>query len=508
MLESSVGKGDQILIAQMWKELAARSALPRSLNEVGFRTFSQFDEDGILLYIFSVIGATNRHAIEMAAGVGYESNTANLIINHNFCGLLFEGDQETASQCAQFYRDHRDTTWNMPVQVHPTWLNAENVNREIEARGFSGEIDLVSLDVDGMDYWLLKSLSVVQPRVIVLEYNAIFESHVAMTAAYEPEFRAGEGRAGGASLAAFDDLCKKKGYRLIGCNRNCLNAFYVKERLAKNVFPEVRVEDCLLSSRYPWWKKGGVAFETWMRGDGSLPNWEKLSLDEETADDKPVIGDSPSEIAPSSGSKDDELSQAVEGLITKIRSQIRKRDFDSKCASPENAATDYQFGERLDFGLNGNGRKHLGIGWHVSETAFTWTDALHAFLHFSPPVSKGDMILEFTAGGYTNSKIKHQDVTVTINGIQCGRVPISEKYTFSILVPRSACEANPQLQVRFSCPNSASPSHFKKGADRRMLGIALHSLVIRENDIQPAIQESKPEPSNALARNGYDQMKR
>jgi hypothetical protein len=275
-LAGSVGKGDQILIAQMWKDLAAKSALPQSLDDVGFRSFSQFDEDGILLYLLSVIGIKNRRAIEMAAGVGYESNTANLIINHNFCALLFEGDQETAVQCRQFYANYQDTHWNTPVAVDGTWLKAENINQVIGAHGFSGEIDLFSLDVDGMDYWLLESLSVVQPRIIVLEYNGIFGADAAVTAAYEPEYAYREGHACGASLAAFDKLCKRKGYRLVGCNRNCLNAFYIQEQLAKNVFPEVRVEDCLLSSRYPWWKKGGASHDGWMQQYGNLPNWQAV----------------------------------------------------------------------------------------------------------------------------------------------------------------------------------------------------------------------------------------
>jgi len=275
-LVGSVGKGDQLLLAQMWKELAAKSDLECGLNHVGFRAFSQFDEDGILLYLLSIIGMTNRQAVEMAAGVGYESNTANLIINHNFCALLFERDQEVASQCQQFYQNYQDTHWNIPIRVDTTWLNAENINHAISAHGFFGEIDLFSLDVDGMDYWLLESLSVVQPRVIVLEYNAIFGADVSMAAAYEPEFSCREGLATGATLAAFDNLCRKRGYRLVGCNRNCLNAFYVKEELAKDIFPEISVEDCLLSARYPWWKKGGASYESWMQQYGNLPNWQAV----------------------------------------------------------------------------------------------------------------------------------------------------------------------------------------------------------------------------------------
>jgi hypothetical protein len=506
MLEASVGKGEQILIAQKWKGLAAKSALPRSLDEVGFRTFSQFDEDGILLYLFSVIGTTNRQAIEMAAGVGYESNTANLIINHNFSALLFEGNQEIAAQCKQFYTCHRDTLWNVPVEVDTTWLNAENVNQVIGAHGFSGEIDLLSLDLDGMDYWLLESLSIVQPRVIVLEYNGIFAADVTLAAAYEPDYVYQKGRANGASLAAFNKLCKKKGYRLIGCNRNCLNAFYVKEYLAKNVFPEVKVEDCLLSSRYPWWKKGGIFYETWMQQNGQLPNWQVVQIDD-LEESGVASSDSPPVIPVLSDVYSHLRSEETEVLIAKIRNQIRKRNLGDKNSLPEDALTDCQFGELLDFGLNGKGQRHLGAGWHVAESAFTWTDALHASLHFNPPPSKGNLILEFTANGYTNSKIRYQHVIIEINGNPCCHIPISEKYTFSIVVPRSASASSPHLVIRFSCPNRASPSQFERGADPRVLGIALHSLIIRENPIQHPPDEFKPEQPAFSTVNGFDRMK-
>ena len=62
--------------------------------DTGFKVYSQFDEDGILLYIFSLIGFTNRKIIEICCGHGKECNTANLIINHACNGLLFDGDEK------------------------------------------------------------------------------------------------------------------------------------------------------------------------------------------------------------------------------------------------------------------------------------------------------------------------------------------------------------------------------------------------------------------------------
>jgi hypothetical protein len=77
-------------------------ALP-DLNQVGFKVYSQTDEDGILLYIFSIIGTVNKLAVEMCAGNGIECNSANLIINHGWHGLLFDGDEALVKEGLDFY---------------------------------------------------------------------------------------------------------------------------------------------------------------------------------------------------------------------------------------------------------------------------------------------------------------------------------------------------------------------------------------------------------------------
>jgi hypothetical protein len=66
---------------------------PPLLDNVGFKAYSQFEEDGILLYIFSLIGFTNRKVVEICCGTGNECNTANLIIHHACHGLLLDGNE-------------------------------------------------------------------------------------------------------------------------------------------------------------------------------------------------------------------------------------------------------------------------------------------------------------------------------------------------------------------------------------------------------------------------------
>ena len=89
----------QILLRQTYLRLVRESVRPLpAFDEVGFRCHSQFEEDGILLYIFSLIGTTNKVAVEVCAGDGTQCNTANLILNHGWSGLLFDGDRENVEK--------------------------------------------------------------------------------------------------------------------------------------------------------------------------------------------------------------------------------------------------------------------------------------------------------------------------------------------------------------------------------------------------------------------------
>jgi hypothetical protein len=127
------------------------------------------------------------------------------------------------------------------VQILDSHLTRENVNPVIAAAGVSGEIDLLSIDLDGNDYWIWKELTVVEPRVVVVEYNASFGPDEAVTVPYDPDFSCFTAhRSGfyhGASLAALTKLGAAKGYALIGVESQGVNAFFVQEGLARGVFP-------------------------------------------------------------------------------------------------------------------------------------------------------------------------------------------------------------------------------------------------------------------------------
>lgn len=250
---SSVDKGTQILLQLKYRELLHTGQPLPDFRTVGFRAFSQFDEDGILLYLFALLGATSRTAVEICAGDGIECNAANLLINHGWHALLFDGSPENMARGKRFYSRCRDTSISPPIFVN-AWVEPDNINKLITKNGYSGEIDLLTIDLDGMDYWVWQAITSVNPRVVVVEYQGGWEAEKSVTLPYRPQFSSwalSQGRWGieGASLLALRKLAEQKGYRLVGCNRNETNAFFVRSDLGAEFLPEVSVASCLQTPR-------------------------------------------------------------------------------------------------------------------------------------------------------------------------------------------------------------------------------------------------------------------
>lgn len=240
----------QIHLKLAFKHFSKSAIAFDNLSDYGFRAFSQADEDGILLFIFALIGSGSKRCVEICAGDGRECNTANLIINHGWHGLLVDGNEALVRAGRNFYGQERSTTIYPPVFVQ-AWITRDNVNEIIAGNNFAGEIDLLSLDMDGVDYWIWEAITVCKPRVVVLEYQDILGPVQAVTVPYTDDFDAwrhsttgGMPNFCGASLAAFLKLARKKGYRLVGCNRYGFNAFFVRNPLGEQQLPEVDVASC------------------------------------------------------------------------------------------------------------------------------------------------------------------------------------------------------------------------------------------------------------------------
>jgi hypothetical protein len=144
-----------------------------------------------------------------------------------------------------------------PPKLRNIWITAENVNQVLMENEITGEIDLLSLDVDGQEYWILKNVGVISPRVIVVEYLDILGPEKAVTVPYKPDFNRFDLHPDffGASLPAFVKLCREKGYRLVGVNRYQFNAFFVRDGIEEEILPEISVKQCFTHPKVKWGKK-------------------------------------------------------------------------------------------------------------------------------------------------------------------------------------------------------------------------------------------------------------
>jgi hypothetical protein len=245
------------LFMQYRRMLETGKQMPK-LNEVGFSVYSESDEDGILHYIFAVIGSTNKKLVDIGAATIRGSNTANLIINYGWTGLLIDGDSSSVEACNKFYSCNNRTKIYPPHYVC-AWVNAENIDRLLIENGLTGEVDLLCIDIDGIDYWVWKAINCISPRVVVVEYQCIWGAEKSVTVPDKQDFQAaysnGFGIYCGASLSAFVKLGKEKDYRLVGCQRYGYNAFFVRNDIGKKVLPEISAAECFEHSFTHWARK-------------------------------------------------------------------------------------------------------------------------------------------------------------------------------------------------------------------------------------------------------------
>jgi len=219
------------------------------LSDTGFRVFSQFEEDGILLYIFSAIGMAHQTFIDIGAGNGINSNCANFAVNFGWRGLFIDGDPANIACGKAYYASNPDTRLYPPVFVHG-FVQRENINELISENGYTGEVDLVSIDIDGNDYWIWDALTVVQPRVVIIETQIDFGMN-SIIVPYEKDhiYPGKHPDYFGASPTAMAKLAANKGYRLVGAINYGFNAIFVKNGIGEDILPPVSVESILQHPR-------------------------------------------------------------------------------------------------------------------------------------------------------------------------------------------------------------------------------------------------------------------
>ena len=227
MIEPS-RKNAKILLGRMLARLNSQLPADAAISEMEFQVFSQFGDDGIIQFLISRLPISSRTFIEFGVEDYQESNTRFLLVNNRWTGLIIDGGPENVRFIKQdgVYFAHR-------LHVEQAFITRENINELLARAEFPEEVGLLSIDIDGNDYWIWEAINVVRPTIVVIEYNSAFGPENQWTIPYEPDFQwKNEGAASyywGASLAAFTALGKSKGYDLFGCNSAGNNAYFIRQ---------------------------------------------------------------------------------------------------------------------------------------------------------------------------------------------------------------------------------------------------------------------------------------
>lgn len=246
---SNADAAQQKHLMHSWKYNSATVLGPSELAESGFRAFSQNDEDGILLRLFTHIGCTNRYVVEIGSNcngsdVGIPENlSTNLLVNHGWHGTIFELDATECNKMRYFFARTASTRhyhWTRegvtqyysPAIVQQA-ISPDNINELLLAANQEPEPDLFIIDIDGGDFAVMENLSAIKPRVIVVEFEKRFRERYSVVQRDREQFSLRWQQSGAASLTAWTHLLEPKGYKLCVVGTCCFNAFFVRNDVAE-----------------------------------------------------------------------------------------------------------------------------------------------------------------------------------------------------------------------------------------------------------------------------------
>ena len=214
-----------------------------------YKVFSQFGDDGIIQFLISRIETVDKVFIEFGVEDFLESNCRFLMMHDNWSGLIFDGSSRSIGRVRS-----RDDYWKYDLEARCAFLSRENLNAELKQGLGERKADLISIDVDGNDYWLLDALEL-RPSILIVEYNSVFGPDRAITVPYRADFDRSEAHFSnlyfGASLLALTDLAMDKGYSLLGSNTAGNNAYFLRNDVLQDAgMQAVPAESAYVCSRF------------------------------------------------------------------------------------------------------------------------------------------------------------------------------------------------------------------------------------------------------------------
>jgi hypothetical protein len=221
----------------------------KDIRDYEFRVFSQWGEDGIIQFLLRHIHISRKIFIEFGVQDYTESNTRFLLLNNNWAGLVIDDSVENINHIK------KDVIyWQYNLKAVHAFVNKHNINKIMSENGIEGEVGILSIDIDGNDYWIWQSIKIINPAIVIIEYNFRLGKERAVAVPYDENFIRSKAHYSmiyyGASLKAIYHLAQQKGYVFVGCNSAGANAFFVRKDLKPDCVKELTVEEGYVAGQF------------------------------------------------------------------------------------------------------------------------------------------------------------------------------------------------------------------------------------------------------------------
>ncbi|HEX8517700.1 MAG TPA: hypothetical protein VF868_15990 [Bacteroidia bacterium] len=287
-LQTSIQRNYELMLSQeseieivkmlLGKSLSSQVKQMKSINslhDVEFKVFSQFGDDGIIQYLINKIDIPDKTFVEFGVEDYYEANTRFLLMNDNWRGLIMDGSAENLQKIKQ-----KNYQWKYDVLPLKAFIDMDNINELIASANFGKDLGILSIDIDGNDYWIWKAIHVVNPVIVIVEYNSVLGFENPWTVPYDPKFYRGDAYFNnlyyGSSLLSLCDLAEEKGYYFIGCNSAGNNSYFVRKDKIGDIKTYQAREGYVLSNFAESKNKEGKL--SYLRGEARLASLKGLTI--------------------------------------------------------------------------------------------------------------------------------------------------------------------------------------------------------------------------------------
>jgi len=221
----------------------------KKISDSEFKVFSQWGEDGIIDYLVENLNIENTTFIEFGVEDYEESNTKFLLLNRNWKGFVIDSSLDYINKIknSQLY-------WKYSITAFQAFITKENINQLMQLSGFKKQVGILSIDIDGNDYWIWNEINVIEPSIVIVEYNSRLGNEKSYVVPYDSNFERKAAHYSmiyyGASLKALIKLATQKGYAFVCCNKAGNNAFFVKKELLNDKVREADINDGYVENNF------------------------------------------------------------------------------------------------------------------------------------------------------------------------------------------------------------------------------------------------------------------